>query len=63
MTIAEHIARVRAILDEVDGMLGVNPTTRPQLIKGRPRGEMIYAAAKPARKRGRPKGSKNKPKE
>lgn len=63
MTITEHIARVRAILDEVDDMLGVNPTASRPTVKGRPLAEMIYAAAKPARKRGRPKGSKNKPKE
>lgn len=60
-TVNELVARMRATLEEMDAMLGVNPMART--IKAKPLAEMIFAAAKPARKRGRPKGSKNKPKE
>ena len=60
-TIHELLNQIRTILDQVDAALGVNPGSRkptPERLAN-----AVWAAAQPARKRGRPKGSKNKPKE
>ena len=60
MTAAKLLAQMRAMVDELDALLGVNPGTRVT-----PYGvaHSVIAKTQPVhKKRGRPKGSKNKPK-